>query len=73
MSSYYYDDTPSDPRFKSYYKDKTWCESNCTDSTCHRRLTEEVWAKAKLWAGKDNPPVARADFSAKCPDYTPPD
>lgn len=53
------------------YKDRTFCESDCTTSTCLRFFGEKQKAGAKAWMG-DNAPVAYNDFSKNCDDYQPP-
>jgi hypothetical protein len=52
------------------FRDMTFCEAACGNVGCHRLLTPEVKAAAERW-WPGVAPVARADFSATCPDFQP--
>lgn len=51
------------------YKDMTFCNSDCTNSSCKRKLTDEIFKEAKDWWGDDGAPVAISDFSKSCEEY----
>jgi len=48
------------------YRDMTFCNAECDNTDCHRKLTDEVWANAAKWWEGDDAPVAVADFSKNC-------
>lgn len=48
------------------YKDQTYCLSDCTNRNCHRFVTEEIREQA-IALGL---PMAYADFSKNCEEYT---
>ena len=48
------------------YKDRTFCKSDCTNTDCSRYVFEAV-EKAAAQVGL---PIAYADFSDTCKDYT---
>lgn len=57
------------------YKDRTFCQSDCTDTKCFRFISDEVRAGARKWAdsfGMKEALLAVSDFSRSCPYYTPP-
>ena len=49
------------------YRDRTFCSSDCTNTSCWRYLspTDEIRAKEL------DLPVAYSDFSGDCPGYIP--
>lgn len=54
------------------YKDKTFCNSDCVNESCHRFFGDKQLESARAWWGDDTPPIAFADFSTRCEDYTKP-
>lgn len=56
------------------YKDKTFCSSDCTNSSCFRFFSEEERQGAIKWSEGLVPEgehlVAFSDFSDVCPWYT---
>ena len=54
------------------YKDKTFCDSNCTNSNCWRFLSDAEKEGARKWwhHDPDNAPIAFSDFSDTCKEYT---
>ena len=56
------------------YKDRTFCNSDCTNSKCWCYFGAEQRANAAAWWSHDpdNAPVAFSDFSKNCPDYRAP-
>jgi hypothetical protein len=64
----------------SGFRDKSFCGSDCTDTSCDRNVTDEVKAAARRWwagirpdteAPGWGPPMLMADYSSICPDYRP--
>lgn len=55
------------------YKDKTFCNSDCINTSCHRFFGAEQSKAANAWWGSDNAPVSMQDFSPACDDYEQPD
>jgi hypothetical protein len=51
------------------YKDKTFCKSDCVNSTCYRFLSDAERLEAIKWWGSEDAPIAYSDFSKNCPDY----
>ena len=51
------------------YLDKTFCKSDCTNTSCHRYFGEKEKEGALKWGG-DKAQVAFSDFSDVCPYYT---
>ena len=54
------------------YKDKTFCDSDCVNTQCHRNFSPQVSAEANTWAesfGLDYAPIALSDFSNDCGGY----
>ncbi|KKU53548.1 MAG: hypothetical protein UX75_C0036G0023 [Candidatus Moranbacteria bacterium GW2011_GWE2_47_10] len=50
-----------------YYKDITFCPFlECKNVQCERMLTDEVKAAARLWWGKDNPPICCYASTPRC-------
>ena len=48
------------------YKDKTFCNSDCVNTQCHRNFSPQVSAEANTWAesiGIDYAPIALSDYS----------
>jgi len=50
------------------YKDMTFCSSDCINTDCYRNFTPDDRNKVIAL----DLPVAWADYSKDCPDYTPP-
>lgn len=50
------------------YKDRTFCDSDCTRSDCYRHLSEADSRKAQ----ELNLPVSWSDCKTGCPYYTKP-
>ena len=50
------------------YRDRTFCRSDCTNSACHRFVSDDVWADVK----RSGLPLSMADFSWSCPEYQQP-
>lgn len=48
------------------YKDMTFCNAECANFECKRKLTKQVIADAQKWWGDDNAPIAMSDFSTAC-------
>lgn len=44
------------------YRDKTFCINKECIKECQDRLTPEIIKAAKEWWGKDDPPIAMADY-----------
>lgn len=40
------------------YKDRTWCNQICDNTTCDRNVTEDVIKAATLWWGGEDFPLA---------------
>ena len=53
------------------YRDMTFCEAKCRNLSCKRKFTDKDSAKAREWWGSEGAPVAFADLSNGCRDYTP--
>ena len=51
------------------YKDMTFCNSDCTNTECERKLTPEVVNNASHWWGGDDAPIAISNFSNSCESY----
>lgn len=52
------------------YKDMTFCNSDCSNTRCHRNFSPEQRANAIKWWGDDTFPIAwSADYRVDCPDY----
>jgi len=51
------------------YKDKTFCHSDCTNTSCWRYLSEHDAERAEQL----NLPISMSDFSTDCPDYKEPE
>ncbi len=54
------------------FRDMSFCSSDCTNKLCRRHFDEKDQKEAVAWWGSPEPPIAFADFSAGCKDYTPP-
>ena len=54
------------------FRDKTFCGSDCTNTDCGRYFGAAEEEAARRWWGGDGAPVAYANFSATCPDYSAP-
>lgn len=54
------------------YKDKTFCNSDCTMTDCFRFFGAEQQKGAEEWWGSNTPPIAFANFSASCDSYKAP-
>ena len=57
------------------YKDKTFCNSYCANTQCHRNFSPQVSAEANTWAesiGIDYAPIALSDYSNDCDGYQKP-
>ena len=50
----------------------TFCDSDCTNDDCSRRLTNDILQDARDWwgEGESSPPMSIADFSSVCQGYT---
>lgn len=48
------------------YRDQTYCMSDCTNKACHRFVTQQIRDEAIAFGL----PMAYADFSKNCEDYT---
>ena len=51
------------------YKDRTFCESDCTNSGCFRYFGPKERAAAIKWWGSEDLPLAVSDFSSDCEGY----
>ncbi len=53
------------------YKDRTFCNSDCINTSCHRNFTADERRGARMWWSHDpdNAPIAMADFSKDCEAY----
>lgn len=47
------------------YKDKTFCNSDCTNTTCYRFMYKDLRKEAADFGL----PLALADYSSYCKDY----
>ena len=62
-----------------YFRDMTFCHSNCTRTACDRHFGETEKEKAKSWWKRikgdpaNGPLVAFADFSPECEKYKAPE
>ena len=54
------------------YRDMTFCSSDCKNTECFRNFTPTVKEQAIEWWGSEDVPIAYADFSDGCDEYTPP-
>jgi hypothetical protein len=54
------------------YMDRTYCDSDCTNTSCSKRLTEEVKRDAVAWWGSEDAPIATSDMTVECHDYQQP-
>ena len=54
------------------YKDKTFCKSDCVNTSCFRNFTDEERANSVKWWGGEGAPIAMADFSKECDVYKEP-
>jgi len=50
------------------YKDKTFCHSDCINTSCWRYLSPQDEMGAKI----HKLPISMSDFSKDCPDYKEP-
>ena len=55
------------------YKDMAFCSAECSNMECYRKFNDEQRLAVELWwSGRSgDPPIAWADFSKLCPDFTP--
>ena len=53
------------------WKDRQFCASDCRTSTCPRFFGEKQRKEAEAWWGGPDAPVAFADMSGGCKDYSP--
>ncbi|PCG08724.1 hypothetical protein COA17_11250 [Sphingomonas ginsenosidimutans] len=53
------------------FRDRTFCTAACATQGCEQRLTSDVSAAARAWWGTPGAPIAVADRSASCADFTP--
>jgi len=51
------------------YKDRTFCSSDCTNTSCWRYLSPQ----GEIRANKLNLPISMSDFSTDCADYKEPE
>ena len=51
------------------FKDITFCEAECGNTNCDRRLTDEVQQQAIKWWGNEQAPIAVSDFSGDCDKF----
>lgn len=53
------------------YKDKTFCDSDCTNTKCFRYFGDEEKEGARRWWSHDpdNAPIAFSDYSDTCKSY----
>lgn len=53
------------------YKDKTFCNSDCTKADCYRNFNDNERRGARMWWGHDpdNAPIAFSDYSKTCGEY----
>lgn len=53
------------------YKDRTFCNSDCINTSCFRNFTDTERRGTRMWWSHDpdNVPIAMADFSKDCGDY----
>jgi hypothetical protein len=51
------------------FRDRGYCDADCANLKCKRKLTDQVKADAEEWWGKPNPPVDTADYSDRCEAY----
>lgn len=55
------------------YKDMTFCGSDCIQHNCMRYFGAKQHAEATKWWGREDYPVAKADFSLNCDMYKAPE
>ena len=57
-----------------WYKDMTFCSSDCSNSECFRHFGVKQQRMAELWWGDADtePPVAMANFKPQCQWYKEP-
>jgi hypothetical protein len=53
------------------YQDRTFCNAACGTTGCDRRLTDDVWTRARKWWGTYDAPVAISNMRASCLEFTP--
>jgi len=51
------------------YRDKTFCNSDCINTDCSRKLTTQVINDAEAWWGGANAPIAITNFATTCESY----
>jgi hypothetical protein len=51
------------------YMDKTFCNSDCLNQKCTRKLTPEIVNDAAEWWGNENAPIAVSNFTTTCESY----
>lgn len=54
------------------FKDMTFCDSDCTNTKCHRFFGDQKRAEAIVWWGGTDFPIAVANFSKDCDGYKKP-
>ncbi len=51
------------------YKDRTFCEAECANEKCSKKLTLLVKLDAEKWWGKPGAPIMTDDLSPHCPVF----
>lgn len=51
------------------YKDMTFCNSNCGNMKCPRKLTPQILNDADAWWGEKGAPIAIGNFAQGCDSY----
>jgi len=56
------------------FRDRTFCDSDCTNTACYRHFGPDDAEAARRWWSHDpdNAPIAFGYFSEDCPDYRAP-
>lgn len=53
------------------FRDRTFRTASCATTACDLRLSDDVSAAARRWWGAPGAPIAFADRSAGCANFTP--
>jgi hypothetical protein len=55
------------------FRDRTFCQSDCTNTGCFRHFGPDDREDAIRWWGSDEAPIAFSDFSGSCEAYIRPE
>jgi len=55
------------------FRDMSFCDSDCTNTECHRHFGPSDRAAARAWWGGPGAPVDVKDFSKDCDHYQQPE